>query len=307
MEEIKITITDLQEQKVDFILENCEVALANSLRRILLAEVETIAIQNVKVYENTSCLPDEYIAHRVGLIPLISANVDNFNYIWNCDCKGSSEGQECDRCAVHFVLKVQNQGNTTMEVTSLDLKEKFMNSDEDAVRPVKFYSIVPDQMGRQQEVGIPIVKLSKNQQIHFECEAMKGIGKMHSKWSAVSVASFKIEPLIKFSDDIQQLTREQKKQIVDCCPVKVYEINQENDQLEIANLQKCMFCDECVFKCEEEIKKPKLIKIDHNKNKFIFQVETTGVLKPVDVLNRAFRALKEKLVFMKNQIEQYQV
>ena len=61
-----------------------------------------------------------------------------------------------------------------------------------------------------------------------------------------------------------------------------------------------MFCEECVYKCEEEFKKPKLIKVDHKKNKFIFTVETTGVLKPVDCLNRAFRVLKEKLTFMKS-------
>ena len=163
MEEIKITITDLQEQKVEFILENCEISLANSLRRILLAEIETIAIQNVKVYDNTSSLPDEYIAHRTGLIPLVSANVDNFNFIWNCDCKASVENQECDRCAVHFVLKVENRGNQTIEVTSLDLKEKYPNIDEDAVKPTKVYSILPDEHGRRKEVGIPIIKLSKNQ------------------------------------------------------------------------------------------------------------------------------------------------
>lgn len=76
MEGIKFTLTNLEEFRVDFILENCDISLANSLRRILLAEVETIAIHNVKVYENTSSLPDEYIAHRLGLIPLNSAQVD---------------------------------------------------------------------------------------------------------------------------------------------------------------------------------------------------------------------------------------
>lgn len=70
METIRFTMTNLEEFKIEFVLENCDISLANSLRRILLAEIETIAIHNVKVYENTSSLPDEYIAHRLGLIPL---------------------------------------------------------------------------------------------------------------------------------------------------------------------------------------------------------------------------------------------
>jgi len=73
MEGIKINVTNLEEHKVEFTLENCDISFANSLRRVLLAEVETIAIHNVKVYENTSSLPDEYIAHRMGLLPLNSA------------------------------------------------------------------------------------------------------------------------------------------------------------------------------------------------------------------------------------------
>lgn len=186
MEGIRINVTNLEEFKIEFTLENCDISLANSLRRVLLAEVETIAIHNVKVYENTSSLPDEYIAHRTGLIPLNSAQVDNYSYIWNCEC-GSNE---CDKCSVHFILKVHNTSNEVVEVTSLDLREKDRNPDDDAVRPIKVYSIIHDEEGNRREVGIPIIKLSKGQQIHFECEAQKGIGKMHSKWNPVCIAVF---------------------------------------------------------------------------------------------------------------------
>lgn len=36
--------------------------------------------------ENTSPLPDEFIAHRIGLVPLVSSNVDNYKYHWECTC-----------------------------------------------------------------------------------------------------------------------------------------------------------------------------------------------------------------------------
>ncbi|KAL4466886.1 hypothetical protein ABPG74_010483 [Tetrahymena malaccensis] len=299
MEGIKLTLTNLEEFKCEFTLENCDISLANSLRRILLAEIETIAIHNVKVYENTSSLPDEYIAHRLGLIPLNAAKVDDYNYIWNCNCQG-----ECDRCTIHFDLKVYNGTNEVLEVTSLDLKQRQDHTDEDAVRPIKVYSILPDEYGNKREVGIPIIKLSKGQQIHFECEAQKGIGKMHSKWNPVCISTFSVEPEIIFDQEIQNLDIEQKKALVNACPTKVFGINPHTNTLEVQDHMKCMYCEECVYKCTEDFQKPKLIKIDHKKDKFFFKVETTGVMKPVEVLRRGFSNLRQKLDFMREQIQE---
>jgi len=54
--------------------------LANALRRILLAEVPTIAIETVYIYENTSIIQDEILSHRLGLIP-IHADPRLFDYV----------------------------------------------------------------------------------------------------------------------------------------------------------------------------------------------------------------------------------
>jgi DNA-directed RNA polymerase I and III subunit RPAC1 len=44
--------------------------LANALRRIMIAEIPTMAIEKVEMWQNTSVIPDENLAHRMGLVPI---------------------------------------------------------------------------------------------------------------------------------------------------------------------------------------------------------------------------------------------
>lgn len=46
------------------------IGFANALRRTLLSDVRSEAPYNVMVHVNQSCETDEFIAHRIGLIPL---------------------------------------------------------------------------------------------------------------------------------------------------------------------------------------------------------------------------------------------
>jgi DNA-directed RNA polymerase II subunit RPB3 len=65
-----IDILSLQSHEVRFVLSKTDTSMANTLRRIMIAEVPTLAIDLVEFHVNSSVLNDEYIAHRLGLIPL---------------------------------------------------------------------------------------------------------------------------------------------------------------------------------------------------------------------------------------------
>lgn len=54
----------------EFDLIHIDASIANTFRRILLAEVATLAIETVYVSNNTSIIQDEVLSHRLGLIPL---------------------------------------------------------------------------------------------------------------------------------------------------------------------------------------------------------------------------------------------
>jgi DNA-directed RNA polymerase II subunit RPB3 len=86
MKDPEIRILELSKYTMKFEMLNTDLSVANSLRRIIISEVPTMAIDIVEVKENTSALHDEFIAHRLGLIPLVSVDVDNFKLNDECAC-----------------------------------------------------------------------------------------------------------------------------------------------------------------------------------------------------------------------------
>ena len=69
--------------EMEFDMIGIDASIANSFRRILLAEVPTMAIDRVMIFNNTSVIQDEVLAHRIGLIPL-KADPSQFKFREHC-------------------------------------------------------------------------------------------------------------------------------------------------------------------------------------------------------------------------------
>ncbi len=185
-------ISKKREPVLRFVLEGATPAFANSLRRIMISEVPTLAVDWVEIHKNNSALFDEVVAHRLGLIPL-SFDPAKFNLQEECKCEGSG----CPNCQVVFAL--ERTGPCT--VYSGDMK----SSNRD-VKPVS-----PD---------FPIVELLEGQSIKLEAVARLGRGTEHAKWQA-AIASYQYYPEI----EVKKGTPEKElKRIASSLPKGVVEV-----------------------------------------------------------------------------------
>lgn len=115
----RIKLREIKDDFVKFELRDTDASIANALRRVMIAEVPTIAIDLVEIEVNSSVLNDEFIAHRLGLIPLTSDRAMSMRFSRDCDaCDG--DGQ-CEYCSVEFHLRAKCINDQTLDVTSRDL------------------------------------------------------------------------------------------------------------------------------------------------------------------------------------------
>lgn len=154
--------------------------MMNSLRRVMMAEVPTLAIDLVEVDENSSAMADEVLSHRLGLIPLNSVELDSVLYSRDCDCE-----QYCENCSVKLTLHVKCTSDENMNVYARDLIVDPNRPNQTIGTPV-----ITDPEGN----GVLICKLNKGQEINLACIAKKGIAKEHAKWMATTAVGFEYDP-----------------------------------------------------------------------------------------------------------------
>jgi len=200
-----IQMRSMSEEVVEFDMIGIDPPLINAFRRILIAEVPTIAISRVTISQNTGALQDENLAHRLGLVP-IATEPD--------DLKWKGKDQDfTEENSIKFALKKScDDAQGKLSIYSRDLEWVPMGAQQAA-----FYK---DNPPRPVVGDILITQLRRGQELECECLCEKDIGKEHAKWSPVCTASYRLMPVLRHSrssenEDAQELHRVRAKTIFD--------------------------------------------------------------------------------------------
>lgn len=178
------------------------------------------------------------------------------------------------------------------------------------VRPAILSEDDDDDQNDNQKPGILIVKLRKNQAVKLRATAIKGIGKLHAKWSPVATVTYHIVPDIRLNQaKLDWLSSDNKAAFVDSCPSKVYELDPISQKVKIEHPERCTYSMECLYKAEElfpgesGIVSVREKEISKGKHEFKFIVETTGALKPEEIVLTAFEVVNLKLSRVRGEIQ----
>lgn len=175
-----------KDNKLSFDVNDVDLSLVNALRRIIIAEVQSIAFafdpnvkeNDLKVKINTGSLHNEFLCHRISLIPLHFSKEEFENF---------------QSSKYNFVLKKKNTSEQMLKVTTAD----FEIFDETGRKyPDEFLErILPANKFTNDHILITKLKpnmfdKSKGDEIHIEGQPSIGSGRLHARWTPVSLCTF---------------------------------------------------------------------------------------------------------------------
>jgi DNA-directed RNA polymerase I and III subunit RPAC1 len=307
--------------EASFSLIGCDASIANAFRRIMIADIPTLAIETVFINNNTSVIQDEVLAHRLGLIPFKGGREGLHNFLkwWR---KPADESQinssyyDFNTVSLRLDVKCEHNENATpgekdptklykhahvyardIEFCPVGRQEKYF-SGADAIAPVN-----PD---------ILIAKLRPGQEISLSMHMHKGVGSDHAKFSPVATASYRLMPVISIERPI--LGKDAEK-FARCFPPGViglekvtkkeaaqkgsgYEGHEGELKAVVVDPMRDTVSRECLRHPEFKDK----VKLGRRRDHFIFLVESTGQWESDAIFIEAVAHLKKKAKDLEKQV-----
>lgn len=304
-----------------FSLIGVDASIANAFRRIMIAEIPTLAIEKVFIEFNTSVIQDEVLAHRLGLIPFKGGKEGLFKFMkWWRKPEPSTDPYSTtfDYNTVSLSLDVECKRNEAADpgeedptklyhhahVYASDIvfnpegKQSRYFSGDDAIAPVN-----PD---------ILIAKLRPGQAIQLMMHMHKGVGSDHAKFSPVATASYRLMPTINIvkpilGDDAVKFAKCFPKGVIGFETVTEEEAQQDGSGYEghggevkavVKDPMRDTVSRECLRHKEFEGK----VKLGRKRDHFIFSVESTGQWESDELFLESIKMLKLKCNKLEQQV-----
>ncbi|KAI0394841.1 DNA-directed RNA polymerase [Xylariaceae sp. FL0594] len=307
--------------EAQFSLIGVDASIANAFRRIMIAEIPTLAIETVFVNNNTSVIQDEVLAHRLGLIPFTGGKKGLREYMgfWRKPRPDEDTyATTFDTNTVSLKLAAKCTHNRDAPKDCRDPLVLYHNahiyardivfeplggqakwfSGGDAIRPVN-----PD---------ILIAKMRPGQEIDIEMHMHKGFGWDHAKYSPVATASYRLMPTIQLLSpilgaDAQKFAKCFAPGVIGLEKVTRKEAGTkgsgyEGHEGELKAVVKDAMRDTVSREALRHDEFQGKVKLGRKKDHFIFSIESTGQWDSDELFIEAVKTLKKKCGVLRPQV-----
>ncbi|SDR07960.1 DNA-directed RNA polymerase subunit D [Natronobacterium texcoconense] len=171
-EEYDVEFVERDDRDARFLVRGVTPAFANGIRRAMLADVPTMAIDTVRFIENSSVMFDEQLALRLGLVPLTTPPEGEFG--------------EDDT----VTLSIDVEGPATAYSGDLETS---------------------DELVEPADENVPIIELKDGQRLEAEAEAMLDRGKEHAKHQGGVAVGYRHLQRVEVKGDVPEFEEEESR------------------------------------------------------------------------------------------------
>ena len=283
-------------------INNVDVSFVNALRRVILSDIETVAFNtdeylnsDLKILTNTTPLHNEFILHRLGLIPINITDTVDFN-----------------TSKYKFILNKENTTNDIISVTTEDF-EVYDTETNTRLDTTEFFPV--DNITGEYILLLklkPSISFQKaGEKIHIEGKASKSTGSKNARFSPAScVIHTYVFDEVKFNDAIKE------KNITNIERFKIeegerYFKTNENDEPSEFNFtieSVGIYEPEIIFKNSLNVLAKKILNLKNNVSRIIEEnavIETVSVIQSLETMEAFTIVVENETHTLGNLIQSY--
>jgi DNA-directed RNA polymerase II subunit RPB3 len=264
-----IKVTD--NNNCSFVLNNVDKSLVNALRRTIMSDIPTFKFRtepyesnDVNIIKNTCALHNEFLTHRIGMLPIHIQDMDSFDpekYVFRINKKNDSE----------TIIDVTTNDFEVFYIDDIEGEKKINSSDffkpDDITKEyIVITKLKPDQFGN-----------SEGEEIQLEAKLSVGTGKENAGYSPVSKVVF------YNTIDEKEIKNEIKRIISE---------KEESEGIKLSSEEK-----QTIKKRFENFEAYRHYHKDNRgePNKFNFEIESIGSLNVDQIMNKSIEIIERNI------------